>query len=77
MLAFFSLSLPFFNVSSFVQYGDDLPQLKSRTKALIESMASAWTEEERQKCIEATEEAFYYGGGLNSYLMGGEVSKSH
>jgi hypothetical protein len=40
-------------------------------------MASAWTEEERQKCIEATEEAFYYGGGLNSYLMGGEVSKSH
>jgi hypothetical protein len=40
-------------------------------------MASAWTEEERQKCIEATEEAFYYGGGINSYLMGGEVSKSH
>jgi hypothetical protein len=40
-------------------------------------MAGAWTEEERQKCIEATEEAFLYGGALNSYLMGGEVNKPH
>jgi len=53
----------------FYKYGEDLPQLKSRTKSIIESIAATWTEKEKQRCAEATAAAFKGGGAINSYIL--------
>jgi len=34
-------------------------------------MAAQWSPEEKDECINATMDAFTYGGGINAYLSGG------
>ena len=37
----------------------------------IEVLAHGWTLEQRDKCVNATAEAFKGGGAINGYLYGG------
>ena len=41
------------------------------TCASIEDMASSWSREEKDQCVDATAAAFIGGGGINAYLSGG------
>lgn len=54
----------------FYQWGEDINALKARVKDQIETLAQEWTREERNKCINATANAFRGGGAINGYLYG-------
>ena len=44
--------------------------MKDSVKQRIEQMASAWTDDERKECVDATKAAFEGGGSINAYLSG-------
>jgi hypothetical protein len=47
-----------------------LNTIKENVKHNIETMASSWSEEQRQECVAATADCFHYAGAINKYLMG-------
>jgi hypothetical protein len=49
-----------------------LNEIKDAVKNDIEEMASHWTREEKDKCVNETAGAFRGGGAVNSYLSGGQ-----
>jgi len=55
----------------FYKWDGDLNEIKQNIKAKIEAMAAAWTEEEKQECVDGTAMAFRGGGGINASLSGG------
>jgi heme oxygenase (biliverdin-producing, ferredoxin) len=59
-------------VLEFYKWDGDLNEIKARVKAAIEDAVAEWTQEEKGRCIDATAAAFKGGGGLNSYLSGGQ-----
>lgn len=56
----------------FYKWEGDLNTIKSRVKDSIEAMSALWSDAEKQECVGATRAAFTGGGGINSYLLGGE-----
>jgi len=49
---------------------EDLNKLKETVKGDIETMASGWSREEKDACVEETMAAFSGGGAINGYLSG-------
>lgn len=54
----------------FYKWDGDLNKTKSTVKESIEKMASKWSREEKNMCVDATMGAFRGGGGINVYLSG-------
>jgi heme oxygenase len=54
----------------FYKWGDNVNELKSSVKALIEKLSKGWNRKERDNCINATKDAFQGGGAINGYLYG-------
>lgn len=53
-----------------MQWDGDLNSYMAAVKNNIEVLAKTWTPEERQACLEETENCFRFGGALTSYLKG-------
>lgn len=56
----------------FYKWDGNLNEIKDQEKGKIEEMAANWSSEERTRCTDQTAAAFRGGGGINSYLAGGQ-----
>lgn len=56
----------------FYKWDGDLNEIKNKVKQSIETMAKSWDNQQRNDCVNATAASFVGGGGINSYLMGGQ-----
>ena len=45
-----------------------MKELLARTAGEIDSIAAAWSREEKDKCLEETGPAFKFGGSLLTYI---------
>jgi heme oxygenase len=52
----------------FYEWEGDVKELGKATVKKIDAIAAAWTEEERQMCLEETGQSFMYSGALMVYL---------
>ena len=52
----------------FYQWDGDVKELLARTAGEIDSIAAAWSREEKDKCLEETGPAFKFGGSLLTYI---------
>jgi len=55
----------------FYKWDGDLKKIKTEVKNSIEKLATSWSREQKDLCVEETAAAFQGGGMLNAYLMGG------
>mmetsp|Transcript_20184 Transcript_20184/g.45740 ORF Transcript_20184/g.45740 Transcript_20184/m.45740 type:complete len:125 (+) Transcript_20184:789-1163(+) len=55
----------------FYEWDGNLNEIKDAVKEQFENMASTWSREEKDQCVNETASAFRGGGALNRYLSSG------
>jgi len=56
------------NTLKFYQWEGDVKELLDETRKKLDTMANAWSADEKQACLEETMACFKYGGSLMTYM---------
>jgi len=57
-------------VLEFYKWNEDVRQLLDQTRTCVDEIASKWSEQQKQECMEETPNSFKYSGSLMNYMKG-------